>query len=329
MLSHCAISCGCALKFGESFFYVNDSAHVLTSDMLRATMPVHSLEVKRTRMRAILVRMNRVRHVHHLTHHASISYPGSLIQRFYSLVLGPVLVLACVFLLVRLFPAAVSVDTKLSFGTIALATLHTCIRLLIAYVLAVAVAVPLALLATRNSTVEEFLLPVFDILESVPILAIFPVIILVFLQFGFLNGAAIFVLFLAMLWDIVVTVVGGVKIIPKDIYDAAHAFGVKGSALIERVTLPAIVPQLVTGSIIALAQGWNLIIVAEVLHVYIPGGSSEQDLFGIGSILVNAASSGDHGTFTVAVFAIIAVIAALNLTVWQRLLHYSQRFRFD
>jgi len=273
--------------------------------------------------------MRHSRHVRHVSHTATLSYPHSLVQRLYSLVLGPLFIVALVFLLVNVLPPAAVPHASIPLSTILLATLHTFIRLAIAYVLAVAVAVPLALLATSSHTIEEFLLPVFDILESVPILALFPVFVVLFLQFGFLNGAAIFILFLTMLWDIVTTLVGGVKIIPKEIYQAAHAFGVRGTALFTQVTLPALVPQLVTGSIIAVAQGWNLIIVAEVLHTYIPGGTTEQDLFGIGAILVKAASAGDHGTFVMAVFVIVVLIAVLNLVLWQRLLHYSQRFRFD
>lgn len=250
-------------------------------------------------------------------------------ERLYTIVLGPLFVVALMYAIFALYPQFAPSGQAVSLNTIAIAALYTSARLLVAYVLAVLVAVPLAILTTSNALAEKILLPVFDILESVPILALFPVIILLFIQFNFLNGAAVFILFLAMLWNIVFTLVGGLKIIPKDIIAAARVFGLSSFSLIRRVTLPAIVPQLVTGSILAIAQGWNLIIVAEVLHTYIPGGTSAQDLFGVGSILVDAAAHAQSSVFLTAVFVMIVIIALLNFFVWQRLLHFAQRFRFD
>ncbi|HUO56442.1 MAG TPA: ABC transporter permease subunit, partial [Candidatus Paceibacterota bacterium] len=157
----------------------------------------------------------------------------------------------------------------------------------------------------------------------------FPVVVILFVNVGFLNGAAIFILFVSMLWSLVFTLVGGLKIIPHDIIDAAHIFGVRGFSFVRRVIFPALVPQFVTGSILAVAQGWNIIIVAEVLRTYIPNGTSAQDLFGIGSILVDASANAQGTVFVESVFAIIIVIAFINFFVWQKLLHYAQRFRFE
>jgi NitT/TauT family transport system permease protein len=176
---------------------------------------------------------------------------------------------------------------------------------------------------------ESIFLPFFDILESIPILAFFPVVILVFVHFNFLNGAAIAIIFLDMVWNLLFTIIGGLKMIPRDITDAAKVFGIKRFQYFRRVMLPAIVPQIVTGSILAVAQGWNIIIVAEALHVYIPNSSSASDLFGIGSILVQSSASGQTNIFLATITVMVLTIAFLNFFVWQKLLHYAQRFRFE
>lgn len=269
-----------------------------------------------------------MKHSHH-AHHFVLSYPVSMRERMYSIVLAPLAVVAIVALLAQLYPYLSPHADAISLSTVLAAASATLVRIFIAYVLAVVVAVPLALLTVHNATAEAFLLPVFDVLESIPILAIFPVVILLFIQFDFLNGAAIFILFLNMLWNIVFALVGGLKIIPKDITSAAHVFGLTGFSYIRRVVLPAVFPQLVTGSILAVAEGWNLIIVVEALHTYIPDGTSAQDLFGIGSILVNAAASAQQGLFLAAIATLVIVIALLNFFVWQKLLHFAQRFRFE
>jgi NitT/TauT family transport system permease protein len=106
-------------------------------------------------------------------------------------------------------------------------------------------------------------------------------------------------------------------------------FGVKGGDYVRRILLPAIVPYAITGSLLAWAQGWNIVIVAEVLHTYIPGGSPSNDLFGIGSMLVNATASGQNGIFIVAILAMVLLIGFLNFFIWQKLLHYAERYKFE
>jgi NitT/TauT family transport system permease protein len=270
---------------------------------------------------------NRGHHHHH--HHIALSYPVSFGSRVYALVLGPIAFVGLLALMTYFYPVIAPQGEVLTFFTILQASFATCFRLAIAYVIAAALAVPLSLFVTMNPTVEAIFLPVFDVLESVPILVLFPVLVVLFVSTGFLNGAAITILFITMLWSIVFTLVGGIKIIPKDILYAGQIFGLKGWPFTRKVILPAIVPQFVTGSILAVAQGWNIIIVAEVLHTYLPGGTSAQDLFGIGSILVNASAQAQTKVFLMAVFVMVVIIAFFNFFVWQRLLHYAQRFRFE
>lgn len=274
--------------------------------------------------------MKQSRHITHDKHHFGFSYPVSLIQKLYSILLGPLIVVGLMLIAVRYFQIHPANGSDIvSYKTLAIATLATMARLGIAYALALVVSIPLALIATANGITEAIFLPVFDILESIPILAFFPVLIIIFINFNFLNGAAIFILFLAMLWNIVFTLVGGLKIIPQDITFAAKVFNLKGFSYFNKVVLPAIFPQIVTGSILAVAQGWNIIIVAEVLHVYIPNGTASQDLFGIGSILVKAAGEGSMNIFIAAVIVMVLVIAFINFFVWQNLLKHAQRYRFE
>jgi len=270
------------------------------------------------------------RSTHHAHHHFTVHYPVTFSQRVYGLILWPLIIVFFVALVLRVVPELTPTEVQeTSFNMITLAALYTCGRLLVAYVCAIVVALGFALLATFNRWTEEIFLPIFDILESVPVLALFPVIVALFLNFGYYNGAAMFIIFLSMVWNIVFTLIGGIKLIPRDITYAAHVFGATGWAYVQKIVLPALVPQLVTGSILAMAQGWNIIIVAEVLHTYVPGGTSAQDLFGVGSILVHAAASGQTQTFIEAVFVMVVIIGVFNFFVWQQLLHFSQRFRFE
>jgi ABC-type anion transport system duplicated permease subunit len=93
--------------------------------------------------------------------------------------------------------------------------------------------------------------------------------------------------------------------------------------------LPALFPSLITGSLLAWAAGWNILIVAEVLHTYVPVGQNVGDVFGIGSVLVQASSSGNQSLFIWSIVVIVLAITLINIFVWQRLLKYAERFKFD
>ncbi len=274
--------------------------------------------------------MSQPKHIHHYHRHMSISYPVSFRQRLYSLVVVPlILLIAAGFVISRLGGQTLPSLPSLSWGLLILALLATFLRLLLAYALALVLAVPLALLISHNQKVERVLFPLFDIVQSVPVLAFFPVVILFFVHFNWYNGAAIFILLLTMMWSIVFSVVGGLQVVPSDIKAVGKVFKLTGLKYITKVLLPSVVPYLVTGSLLAWAGGWNIIIVAEVLHTYIPGGSSSKDLFGIGNILVETASSGQQHSFFMALLALVAFVGLMNFFIWQKLLRYAEKFKFD
>jgi NitT/TauT family transport system permease protein len=272
--------------------------------------------------------METHKHIHHSSRHFGFSYPTSLSQRLHA-AFTPLILIAGLFLLLGASSIFPIVPPDISPSYIIAALVATFLRLLIAYALALVISIPLALLVTKNAIMERIFLPLFDIAQSVPVLAFFPVVVIFFLRFGFTNGAAIFIIFLTMLWTMVFSLVGGLKTIPADIKDAAHVFGIRGGQYVQRILLPAIVPYLVTGSLLTWAQGWNIVIVAEVLRTYVPGGTAGTDLFGIGSLLVDASAKGQNGIFIAAIFAMILFIAFLNFFVWQKLLHFAERYKFE
>ncbi len=269
-----------------------------------------------------------VRHYHH---HYHFSYTTSIKRHFTSVILVSI-VLTLIFLFIFRFIAPqkplINLD-QLSVYDLFWASFSTFFRLIVAYALALVFSIPLSLFITYSQRLEKFLLPFFDVLQSIPVLAFFPVVVLAFIKLQFFEGAAIFVLFMAMLWNLVFSMIGGLKTIPADIESAAKVFGAKGFRKLYQISLPAIFPYITTGSLLAWAQGWNIIIVAEVLHNYIPKGTSTQDLPGLGTLLVNASYMGKNSVFLASLIVMVFLIALLNFFVWQKLLHLSERYKFD
>lgn len=217
---------------------------------------------------------------------------------------------------------------QISVGELLTNSGYTMLRLLAAYLIGLILAIILALVATSNRVVGGFLLPVFDVLQSVPVLAFFPIAIVAFSKAGIPEAGAIFVLVMNMTWSILFSMVGAIHAIPEDIRYAADNFGATGWKFIPNVILPASFPALVTGSILGWGQSWNIIIVAEFINY----GTLRQILPGLGSTLDQAAASasaGDTTLFIVALLVLVALVIILNRLVWQPLINYSERFKFD
>lgn len=261
-------------------------------------------------------------------YHGVLTHPVSRLHKLVTPLLLPLLIILILGWVIGV-PLLFWPNASAVVPTVLAATFATLARIIAAYTLSTVLAIPLAILITKNDTVEKIFLPIVDVLESVPVLAFFPIIILLFIKSHFLEGAALFVLTVSMLWNILFALVGGLKLIPESVNDVTKVFNIKGWLKLRTVTLPAMFPELVTGSILAVADGWNIIIVAEVLHTYISGATPAFDLFGLGSLMVGASSSGNTPLFLVSLVSMIIVIALINIFLWQRLLRLSADYRFD
>ncbi len=272
--------------------------------------------------------MNKVRRQYH--HHYHFSYQTTIKRHLASIATVTIAIIILFFILIHFASPKNTFDiNQISANDIFIASVNTVVRLLVAYIFSLLFSIPLALFITSTPKIEKILLPVFDVVQSVPVLAFFPVIVVFFTAYRAFEFAAIFILFMSMLWNLVFTVVGGLKSIPEDVESAASVFKVKGTKKLWNITLPAIFPYMTTGSLLAWGQGWSIIIVAEVLHTYIPHGTVSQDLLGLGSLLVDSFAQGKNSVFLATLAVMIIIISLLNFFVWQKLLHITERFKFD
>ena len=206
----------------------------------------------------------------------------------------------------------------------------TVYRLLLSYFFALFVALPLALITVSHPKLERLSSPIFDILQSVPALAFFPVIVVIFIRLNLTHAVAIFVLFMAMVWNLVFSMIGGLKNDSGiNLKAAAQVFQARGIHKLRFVTLPAIFPYIVTGSLLAWGAHGQLLLWQRFWRSYIPNSSASTDLYGLGSLLVNAAYQGNNLLFLFALIAMIGVISLMNFFIWQKLLRVAERYKFD
>jgi len=238
-----------------------------------------------------------------------------------------VLAVAAAVLITRFLQFPLTLVPGIPLSQLLLYTGYTILRLLIAYGVSLLLAVLAAVLVTSSRFAETWLMPVFDILQSVPALAFFPVAVLAFAHVGFVEGAALFILLTGMVWSLLFNMVGAIRAIPRDVKDAAHLFGARGFKYVRHVLMPAIFPALVTGSMLAVGAGWNIIIVAE----YINFGDQPIVLPGLGSLLDQAAygTTQNSALFVSALISMVLTIILLNRLVWHRLLLRAERYKFE
>jgi len=216
------------------------------------------------------------------------------------LVIGSILAFTAIFLIIGRIKG---VDiARLIDG---LATSFT--RVTIAYALSLVLGIIFAFLVTRSEATENALLPVFETLQSLPTPTIFP---LLSLLLGKGNLVIVILLVIAMIWPIVFGTIGGIKSIRPSLAEASTIFGARGWKRLVFFKLPAIIPSIITGSIVAWGEGWDILTAAELL------GAQR----GIGVYIGETASNGNFAVMTIAIVFLMFVLFLINKWVWATVL---------
>ncbi|MGH7880053.1 MAG: ABC transporter permease subunit, partial [Candidatus Binataceae bacterium] len=120
---------------------------------------------------------------------------------------------------------------------------------------------------------------------------------------------------------------GGVNQIPADLKEAVRSLGLGRVARWRKLTLPAIAPSLLTGSITAWGGGWNALILSE----YFPYRGVTHKVFGLGAMLDVATYEKYNGLMILlTLLSMILVVILLNRLVWRRLYDLAtERYRID
>jgi len=129
------------------------------------------------------------------------------------------------------------------------------LRLTLAFGLSLGFALAYGIAAAMSRRASHVLLPVLDVLQSVPVLGFLPAVFIFVLTRvpgeGGQELASIILIFTAMVWAMTFAVITGINQIPNDIKEASKAYGITRSRYLRQVVLPAIYPELIWGCILA------------------------------------------------------------------------------
>lgn len=202
------------------------------------------------------------------------------------------------------------------------------LRLVTAYGLALAWTLPLAIWASTRPAFGRLLTPVAEVAASVPVTALFPLLIFFIVRaFGNMNLVAVLLLMTGMQWYLLFNLLAGIKMVPNDLREASRSLGLPPGLTWRRLLFPTIAPSLITGSLTAWGGGWNTLFVAE----YFVYNRQTYSVLGLGALLSQATYVTGNGTLIFLILTcVVTVVLLVNRFFWQRLYALaSERFRLE
>ena len=209
-------------------------------------------------------------------------------------------------------------------------SMRTTLRMFIAMIFSLIFSLLYATIAAKSERAEEILVPLLDILQSVPILGYISFTVTGFLLL-FPNSvmgaecAAIFAIFTSQAWNLTFSFYQSLKTVPKELTEASFIFKMSKWQRFWRVELPFGIPSLVGNIVVSMSGGWFFVVAAEVISV----GNNKISLPGIGSYISLALNQENIPSIIYAVTAMILVIIIYDQLILRTLVAWADKFRCE
>ena len=208
--------------------------------------------------------------------------------------------------------------------------LRTTLRMFIALGASVIFSCVFAALATKYRAAEKVLVPLLDILQSIPILGFLSITVTAFIALfpGNLLGvecAAIFAIFTSQAWNMAFSAYQGFRTVPGELLEAATVFQLSGWQRFWRLELPYAIPGLLWNMMMSMSGGWFFVVAAEAISV----SNQNIKLPGIGSYIALAIEQRDLHAIGWAIGAMLIGVLLYDQLFFRPLLAWADKFRFE
>ncbi len=256
---------------------------------------------------------------------------ASLLRRLSFLwptLLGLVIFSGVVLLFSRSAPSGVPVIPREDLRDLPGDILHSLVRLFLAYLLSLAFAYAYGLAAALTRLGPRLLIPVLDILQSIPVLGFFPAVVLVMVplfpttRMG-VEAASIVLIATSMAWNMAFAVYESVRTAPPELTDLFRGIRAPAWLWVLRFLVPVTLPKVVYNSVLSWTAGWYFLIACEMIAL----GPVHYELPGLGSFLVGSTEKGHFGEALLGIGALVVTVMILDLLVFRPFLAWSHNFR--
>ena len=209
-------------------------------------------------------------------------------------------------------------------------TVQTLVRMTLAYFLSLTFTLIYSYTAYRSRVAAIVMIPLLDILQSIPVLSFLPGVVLALIALfpGQRIGvelSSILLIFTGMTWNMTFSFYQSLLSIPKELLEAAQIYRVNAWQRFWTLELPSGVIGLVWNSVMSVAGGWFFLIAIESFTL----GDKDFRLPGLGSFLGTAASKGDFKAIFWGLALLIGVIVAIDFFVWRPLIAWAEKFKLE
>jgi NitT/TauT family transport system permease protein len=207
---------------------------------------------------------------------------------------------------------------------------YSLLRIAIAYLLSLTFTLVYGYVAAYNPRAERFMIPLLDVLQSIPVLSFLPGVMLAMValfpgrQLG-VEAGAILLIFTGQVWNMAFSFYASLKNLPKEMREAATIYRFSWWQRFIQMELPFSAIGLVWNSMMSVAGGWFALMVCEMFVL----GTRDFRLPGLGSYLQTAASAGDLRSILWGVATMVLVIVLLDQFIWRPVIAWAEKFKVE
>jgi len=204
------------------------------------------------------------------------------------------------------------------------------IRITLAYLLSLAFAVTYGYIAAYNAKAERLMIPLLDILQSIPVLSFLPAVMLAMIslfpdrRLGVELGCILLIL-TGQVWNMTFSFYSSLKSIPQEMREAAAIYRWGWWQRLAQMELPFAAIGLIWNSMMSVAGAWFFLMACEMFVL----GNRDLRLPGLGSYLQTAANAGDFRAIAWGVVVMVAVIVVVDQVVWRPVITWAEKFKFE
>ncbi len=207
---------------------------------------------------------------------------------------------------------------------------RTTLRMLVAMALSLLFTFTYATLAAKNKRAERILIPLLDILQSVPILGFISITVVFFMALapGRVLGAefaAIFAIFTSQAWNMAFSFYQSLRTVPTELIEASRNFRLTPWMSFWRVDVPFAMPQLIWNMMMSMSGSWFFVVASEAISV----GNTTVTLPGVGSYIALAIEQQNLKAVGWAIGTMLIVILIYDQILFRPLVAWADRFRFE
>ena len=207
---------------------------------------------------------------------------------------------------------------------------YSLLRMLLAYLLSLVFTLIYGHVAANNRRAERVMIPLLDILQSVPILSFLPAVTLTLValfphsNIG-LELASVILIFTSQAWNMTFSFYHSARTLPTDLQEVTTVARVRPWRRFLVLEVPSSMIGLIWNSMMSWAGGWFFLMASEQFTL----GSRSFQLPGLGSYLQAAANAGNTGAILLGLATLIALIMLLDLLFWRPLVAWADKFKVE